>query len=549
VQISRRDLLRSSAAVAGTSALGGLGLADAAVAGTVARVAAGTTAAQVLLKSDPSDTGWRTVVTAPGEPHRVLQSLGVKARKGRAKKRTELVSFAQISDVHICDPESPMRLEPQDRNGDPDSGNSHLGTYSSAYRPQEILGAHVADAMVRRINEVGRGPVLGQKLRLTLQTGDNSDNNQRNEIRWNIDVLDGGEVRVDSGDLSRSEGVMDSDPTYYDTAYWHPDGAPDGRDPDQAHAKYGFPTIPGLLDAARAPFQAEGLAMPWYTAMGNHDGMPQGSVVRSTSTQSKAAGTAKTITLSPNRVRTVTPDPDRVELTKAEWVEEHFTTTGLPVGHGLTEENRANGTAYYTFDQGKVRFVVLDSVNPNGGQTGSITGAQFAWLKKVLASSKRKLVVVASHHTSTSMDNQATEPIEPGKRILGQQIVATLLKYENVVAWVNGHTHTNHIWAHKRPGGGGFWEINTASHIDWPQQARLIEIANNHDGTLSIFTTMIDHAGPLGMPEDLSDPVQLAGLSRLLAANDWQEQTSERRGTRTSRNTELILRAPRFLQK
>ena len=70
-----------------------------------------------------------------------------------------------------------------------------------------------------------------------------------------------------------------------------------------------------------------------------------------------------------------------------------------------------------------------------------------------------------------------------------------------MIAWVNGHTHSNQIWAHPRSEKGkvvgGFWEINTASHIDWPQQARLIEIVDNHDGTLSIFTTMIDHGGPL----------------------------------------------------
>lgn len=34
--------------------------------------------------------------------------------------------------------------------------------------------------------------------------------------------------------------------------------------------------VPGLLDAARRSFAAEGLAMTWYTAFGNHDGLVQG---------------------------------------------------------------------------------------------------------------------------------------------------------------------------------------------------------------------------------------------------------------------------------
>ena len=549
MEISRRDLFRSSVAVAGAAAFGGLS-ADA-VAGTrlVGRIAAPglTTASQVLLKSE--GTGWHTVVTGPGEVHTVLASLGVAAKKSRAKTRKHLLSFAQISDVHICDSQSPARLEPRDRKGDPDSGLPSKRTYKSDWRPQEILGAHVADAMVRRINEIGRGPVLGKKLALTLQTGDNSDNNQHNEIRWNIDVLDGGTVQVDSGDLTKYEGVQDGDPMYYDPFYWHPDGTPEGLQDDQARTKYGFPTYPGLIDAARAPFEAEGLDIPWYTALGNHDGLPQGSITPNDRYRAKALGTKKTIT-PPHKVRTVSADPDRRELSRTGWVEEHFASpaTPGPVGHGFTVANRTKGTAYYTFDQGIVRFIVLDTVNPNGHASGSIDTTQFSWLRSLLAKTKKKVVILASHHTIGTMDNSLTGVLDNAPRILGTEILPVLLASENVIAWVNGHTHTNHIWAHKRPGGGGFWEINTASHIDWPQQGRLIEVADNHDGTLSIFTTTIDHAGDTEFSGDLADPVQLAGLSRLIAANDWQEQAKNRRGDTTARNAELIAKAPAFLR-
>ena len=63
-------------------------------------------------------------------------------------------------------------------------------------------------------------------------------------------------------------------------------------------------------------------------------------------------------------------------------------------------------------------------------------------------------------------------------------------------------------------------------------------------GTLSIFTTMVDHDAPLTFEGDLTDSMQLAALGRELAANDWAENPSMRRGSPLDRNTELLLPAP-----
>ncbi len=52
------------------------------------------------------------------------------------------------------------------------------------------------------------------------------------------------------------------------------------------------------------------------------------------------------------------------------------------------------------------------------------------------------------------------------------------------------------LFPHKSSRSSGFWQINTASHVDWAQQSRLIEPMNNRDGTLSIFTTILDQAAP-----------------------------------------------------
>jgi hypothetical protein len=112
-----------------------------------------------------------------------------------------------------------------------------------------------------------------------------------------------------------------------------------------------------------------------------------------------------------------------------------------------------------------------------------------------------------------------------------------------VIAWINGHSHRNQVWA--RPGGTrGFWEINTASHVDFPQQSRLLEIADNADGTLSIFCTMIDHAAPGSWSGSLANTVQLAALARELSANDWQDRAVDRDGDLGDRNVELVIQVP-----
>ena len=368
---------------------------------------------------------------------------------------------------------------------------------------------------------------------------------QYNEIRWNIDVLDGGEVQQDSGDLTKFEGVMDDNPDFYDPYFWHPGKTPAGAEKDTPTKRYGFPTLPGLLDACRQPFQATGLSMPWYAVFGNHDQLLQGNFPHNQVFRDRAVGNQKPTSRG---TRTVTADPDRRLLSRAETVEEHFTTSGVPVGHGFTEENRSSGLGYYTFDQGPIRFLVMDTVNENGGADGSVAQSQFTWIQEQLAAAGDKLVIASSHHTSWTMDN-ANVGTGGGveSRVLGPAVVEAFLAHDNVIAWVNGHTHDNQIRAH-RSEAGGFWEINTASHIDWPQQARLIEVLDNEDGSLSIFCTMIDHRAKRRSLDGYDTVMRLATLSRLLSANDWQLHP-ESRGKRNARNVELLLPAPAFMSE
>ncbi|MCU1594077.1 MAG: family metallophosphoesterase [Frankiales bacterium] len=557
MEISRRDAIKGAAVVG----LAAFPARQAAAAGPVAP--AHTTLSSTIVREPAGAKGYAQLVSGPGEPHVVRQDLGVRAQAGRSTRRTALLAFAQLTDIHVVDAQSPARVEFADRYND---GPGSPLIFGAAYRPHEMLTTQVADRIVAAVEQVGRGPAVGGRLAFVICTGDNADNCQHNEVRWQIDVLDGKTVRADSGDLTRWEGVHDQDALSYDVHYWHPDGAPDGKAEDEVRGTYGFPVVKGLLDAARRPYAAHGLNRPWYTCYGNHDGLVQGNFPQSFQLSALATGPLKITSLpvgvSPQDLaagdptvlaklatgpaRLVTADPNRKIVTRTETIREHFTTGGTPLGHGYTSENLRSGTAYYSFDPTPlVRCVVLDTVNPNGYSDGSLDQAQLSWLTALLQRSSRKLVLVFSHHTIATMTNPIVSVDDPGVRVLGDAVRTLLLAHPQVVAWVNGHTHVNRITAHPRAGGGGgFWEVNTASHIDWPSQARLLELVDNHDGTLSLFGTVIDAAAPLSYGGRLTSSSQLASLARELAANDPQEQTSARRGKVEDRNVELLIRAP-----
>ena len=525
-----------------------------------------TTLASTLGKGPAGAGGYRPVIRQAGEPHVVRTDLGTAANAGRASRRTAVLSFAHLTDVHIVDAQSPARVEYVDRFEDKYSDSDPvIGLLTSAYRPQEMLTTQVADAMVQAINRIGKGPVAGKKLAFAIQTGDNADNCQMNEVRWNIDVLDGKVLTPDSGSLSTYEGVADR--KHYDSHYWHPEPGPANQQ-DQYRATFGFPEVAGLLDAARKSFDPVGLKIPWYSVFGNHDGLVQGNFPTSLPLGIVATGSLKVTSVPPGLSQAdilqaftsgnplpllgpavlqsgdfVSSDAKRKILTRKQVVNEHFTTTGTPVGHGFTPTNRSQGTAYYAFDKATVRCIVLDSCNPNGYADGSIDEKQFTWLKQVLATSTDRYVMVFSHHTIETMNNPFVGTgLDLQPRVLGAAIKAALLEQPNVVAWVNGHTHKNQILAHKNAAGtSGFWEINTASHVEFPQQARLIELVDNRDGTLSLFTTMIDHAAPPAYGGALGTTLGLASLARELSANDPQERTSGRGGTGADRNVELLV--------
>ena len=561
-ELSRRSFLRSTLLAIGAAVV-------TATVGTARRAvaAARTTATASIRRGTAGPGGYTPLIDGPPLARVVRTDLGATAGARRAACRRGVLGFVQFSDIHIVDHQSPMRVEWLDRFEDP-ATIPGPGLLSSAYRPHEMLTAQVSDAMVRAVNELTATPVLQIPVSFVVETGDNSDNGQFNEIRWNIDLLDGGSVRPDSGDHSKYEGVMAS----ADPNYWHPHGEIPA---DSFRTTFGFPTVPGLLDASREPFTATGLSVDWYSVFGNHDGLvqgnfpinpPMGPLLNAVATgplklMSPPAGFSQAniddllnnqnlnavltpLLASIGTATPVTADADRRLLTRGEVVDEHFDTSGTPVGHGFTAQNRDDNTAYYVIDKGAVLLVMLDTVNANGYADGSLDPAQFEWLQQVVDSAADKLVILFSHHTSETMGNPfIVTGGDPGPRVLGGAVVDYLLTAPQVIAWVNGHTHRNEVLAHPAA-AGGFWEINTASHIDFPQQARIIEIADNLDGTLSIFTTILDHFASAEFDGSLDSIDSLASLSRELSANDPQLISSGLAGTPGDLNVELLVRRP-----
>jgi metallophosphoesterase (TIGR03767 family) len=408
---------------------------------------------------------------------------------------------------------------------------------------------------------------------------------------------------INAGVGARSyTGVQDYDdyrsaPAARYAGFWDPDEAPPVAGPHAA-----FPRYPGLMDRAQAPFEAAGLDVPWFISRGNHDGLVQGVAPASEELfRAIATGCLKVMPsagLDPQRfagaseseffdslsspeflgqllagASRVAPDPDRRIVGKAEY--RRLMGGGRAHGFGYTErkELRASGgtASYYAWTPRRgLRFISLDTVAEGGGQSGNLDDPQYRWLERELRTAARRnqLVVAFGHHTIGTMTNARTDeqagacatPDEPGcdrdgRRstplhlgLRGKRTVRALLaSTPSVIAYVAGHTHDNAVRFFGGRGGSGFWEVNTASHIDFPQQSRLIEIMDNRDGTLSLFGTVLDHAAPAQAPAPgpagaFSVP-QLASLARVLSFNDPQREAHT--GSRRDRNVELLVRDPR----
>jgi len=393
----------------------------------------------------------------PGEPLRPRTELAPASRPVRT-----LATFAQITDAHVRDEESPARLPFLDRFGKP---------FESAFRPQEALSAQVLAGAVRAVDTL--------RPQAVIEGGDLVDDDQANELDLALGVLRGGRVNPDSG-APGYEGVQasdDPDPFYYRPAL----------DP---------PRQPGLLDRAQRPFTSPGLHAPWFPVAGNHDLLVQGELAPTPATNRVATGdralwepprglpvprdeadlpraVARALAGGhlPAPGAGVPPDPRRREL-PAEEVLARLRTASGHGGRGPLLD--------YAFDIGPaLRGIVLDVVRRDAGSGGVVRPLQLAWLRAQLARAGTRRVVVFSHQPLASSTG-------------GAAALDLLAADRRVLAAISGHTHRNAIALWRRR----LWLVTTGSLADHPQQARAFRLSATADGGVVLDTWMLDHLGP-----------------------------------------------------
>jgi hypothetical protein len=108
-------------------------------------------------------------------------------------------------------------------------------------------------------------------------------------------------------------------------------------------------------------------------------------------------------------------------------------------------------------------------------------------------------------------------------------VLSVLDREPAVIATLSGHTHRNRIRP-RATAAGGYWLIETASLIDYPQQARALRLRSTAGGGVAVETWMLNHVFP----------GSLGTISRELAYLDAQGGRPQRfAGGRLDRNVIL----------
>lgn len=413
-------------------------------------------------------------VLAPGIPW-VEHTELAPGFPGEGEQRRSLAYIWVVADPQLIDEESPIRLD----------------RYANDYRPHGPLTPHVFEAHVRtarRISDLSSRP-----FDFTIIAGDLTDTSQKNELKWLIDTLNGGIVDPDSG--------IDDDP------------------------------VPGPNNDYNDPFVSIGIQSPWYAALGNHDVLHiggfgpideslragavgdhlyTGSLLSNAFAASVAGDTIdQQLIVSPEVY--IPADPNRLPLYQTEVIQTLHEASGQPVGHGFTQSDVDNNKGYYSTypnPEKPLKMIVLDTTDADNAtigiaHLGSMDAVQFSWLQQELATAavQKELVIIVSHHRLGNFHNQSEVP--------PANIQALLTGSENVILHLTGHGHSNRKDLKTSNSSNGYWELMTASTVDFPLQSRALELVDEGNGYLSIYVTNFDHN---------SQDNTLAGEARQLAA-------------------------------
>jgi metallophosphoesterase (TIGR03768 family) len=437
-------------------------------------------------------------------------------------KKTKLLNFFTISDIHITDKESPnqliylQRLHPQ------------MPVGGSLYSGIMLYTTHVLDAAVQTVNAMHKQ----NPMDFGLSLGDTCNTTQYNELRWYIDVLDGKVIIPSSG------AHLGADTIDYQKSY-----------------------------------QAAGLdkTIPWYQTLGNHDHFWMGSIpvdyslrkdLRQSFITDEVFATGDILAnpaIINNRVYymgvfdgstpygdiikagpvgkfssapRVAADPDRRSLLRTEWMNEFFNTSSSPVGHGFKLVDANNGFACYSFvpkSDIPIKVIVLDDTQKENDGSYDIHGhgfldkARWTWLKKELVAGDAagQLMIIAAHipiNVEVTANTSAGEMgwwVNPQNAVTLPDLIAELQSHPNLLMWLSGHRHLSTVKAFISPDPVnhpeyGFWQVETPSLRDFPQQFRTFEIYLNSDYSISIVTTDVDPAVKAGTPAATSRKYAIA---------------------------------------
>ena len=436
------------------------------------------------------------------------QGYGTKA----GVKTAQLLSFFTISDIHLVDKETPAQAVFFGYRGGKQS-------IISAYSGVMLYSTQVLDATVQTINALHKT----HPFSFGISLGDNCNNNQYNELRWFIDVLDGQVINPDSG--------AKDDP------------------------------VPGPGNDYQDKYRAAGLdrSIPWYQALGNHDHFwmgvkPPSDYIRKTQVGSHILRMGNIFEPDGYEKRTFymgtldgstpygnitgvgvvasTPEPARIpadrnrrSLSIKEWMQEFFNTTSFPKGHGFSRENVKKGFASYAFEPEAdipLKVIVLDDTQRNDDPPGDIYGhssvdkERYRWLFRELdrGQKENKLMVIAAHipiGVAPAGDEVGWNRYAP---VTEAEFIAKLHTYPNLILWIAGHRHENTVTPMPSPDPSrpelGFWQVETASLRDYPQEFRIFDIVRNNDNSISIMTTVVDPAVKEGTPAALSRSYAIA---------------------------------------